>query len=56
LWDVNTAQLTQLAQMREKEELTIPVGSILPLAGAIAAHQMLAGARAHRQGKIVIEV
>jgi len=54
--DVNTAQLTQLAQMHEKGELTISVGSILPLADAIAAHEMLAGTRAHKRGKIVMEV
>jgi len=54
--DVNTDQLTQLAQLHERHELTIPVGSVLPLAEAIAAHEMLAGTRAHQRGKIVIEV
>jgi hypothetical protein len=42
--------------MHEKQELTIPVGSILPLTDAIDAHEMLAGTRAHKRGKIVIEV
>ena len=54
--DVNTDQLTQLAQLHERHELTIPVGSILPLADAVAAHEMLAGTRAHRRGKIVIKI
>ena len=54
--DVNTDQLTQLAQLHERCELTIPVGSVLPLADAIAAHEMLAGTRAHQPGKIVIKV
>jgi NADPH:quinone reductase-like Zn-dependent oxidoreductase len=54
--DVNTEQLTQLAQLHERYELTIAVGSVLPLADAIAAHEMLAGTRAHQPGKIVIKV
>ena len=54
--DVNTDQLTQLAQLHERHELTIAMGSILPLAEAIAAHEMLAGTRAHQRGKIVIKV
>jgi NADPH:quinone reductase-like Zn-dependent oxidoreductase len=54
--DVNTDQLTQLAQLHERQELTIPVGSILPLADAVAAHEMLAGMRAHQRGKIVIKI
>jgi NADPH:quinone reductase-like Zn-dependent oxidoreductase len=54
--DVNTDQLTQLAQLHERHELTIPVGSVLPLTQAIAAHEMLAGTRPHQRGKIVIEV
>ena len=54
--DVNTDQLTQLAQLHERRELIIPVGSIVLLADAIAAHEMLAGTRAHKRGKIVIEL
>jgi NADPH:quinone reductase-like Zn-dependent oxidoreductase len=54
--DVNTDQLTQLAQLHERHELTIPVGSVLPLADAVAAHEMLAGTRARQRGKIVIKV
>jgi len=33
-----------------------PVGSIVPLADVVAAHEMLAGTRPHKRGKIVIEV
>jgi len=54
--DVNTDQLTQLAQLHERHELTIPVGSIVPLADVVATHEMLAGTRPHKRGKIVIEV
>ena len=54
--DANTDQLTQLAQLQEKQELTIPVGSIVPLADAVAAHEMLAGTRPHQRGKIVIDL
>ena len=54
--DVNTAQLAQLAQMHARKELVIPVGSVLPLADVRAAHEMLAGTRAHRRGKIVLRV
>jgi NADPH:quinone reductase-like Zn-dependent oxidoreductase len=54
--DVNTDQLTQLVQLHERHELTISVGSVLLLAEAIAAHEMLAGTRARQRGKIVIKV
>jgi NADPH:quinone reductase-like Zn-dependent oxidoreductase len=54
--DVNTTQLTRLADMHAAKELVIPVGSVLPLADARAAHEMLAGTRAHKRGKIVLHV
>jgi NADPH:quinone reductase-like Zn-dependent oxidoreductase len=54
--DVNTAALTRLAQLRESKELTVPVGTVLPLGEVRAAHEMLAGTRAHRRGKIVLRV
>jgi len=54
--DVNADQLTQLARLHESHELTIPVGRIVPLADVVAAHEMLAGTRPHKRGKIVIEV
>ena len=54
--DVNTTQLTRLADMRAAKDLIIPVGSVLPLAEARAAHEMLAGTRARKRGKIVLNV
>jgi NADPH:quinone reductase-like Zn-dependent oxidoreductase len=54
--DVNTAQLARLAEMHDKNELVIPVGSVLPLGEVRAAHEMLAGSRAHKRGKIVLQV
>jgi NADPH:quinone reductase-like Zn-dependent oxidoreductase len=54
--DVNTAQLARLADMHDNNELVVPVGSVLPLGEARAAHEMLAGSRAHKRGKIVLQV
>ncbi len=54
--DVNTAQLARLADMHDNNELVVPVGSVLPLSEARAAHEMLAGTRAHKRGKIVLQV
>jgi NADPH:quinone reductase-like Zn-dependent oxidoreductase len=54
--DVNSAQLARLAQMCADRQFTVPVGSVLPLAEARAAHEMLAGTRAHNRGKIVLRV
>jgi NADPH:quinone reductase-like Zn-dependent oxidoreductase len=54
--DVNTAQLARLADMHDNNELVVPVGSVLPLGEARAAHEMLAGTRAHKRGKIVLQV
>ncbi len=53
--DVNGGDLAQLMRMRERGELTIPVGSILSLEEAVTAHEMLAG-KPHKRGKIVLEV
>jgi NADPH:quinone reductase-like Zn-dependent oxidoreductase len=54
--DVNATQLARLAQMRADGQLIVPVGSVLPLIEARAAHEMLAGTRAHNRGKIVLRV
>ena len=54
--DVNTAQLARLADMHDNNELVVPVGSVLPLSEVRAAHEMLAGTRAHKRGKIVLQV
>ena len=45
-----------LAEMHAAKELVVPVGSVLPLREARAAHEMLAGTRARKRGKIVLHV
>ena len=42
--------------MIKRKEIRTAVGSILPLADVRAAHEMLAGTRPHRRGKIVLQV
>ena len=54
--DVNSVQLARLADMLRRKELQTSVGSVVPLAEARAAHQMLAGILAHKPGKIVLQV
>jgi NADPH:quinone reductase-like Zn-dependent oxidoreductase len=54
--DVNTSQLAKIAGMFETKQLAIPVGSVLPLSEARAAHELLAGSRTHAPGKIVLAV
>lgn len=54
--DVNSAQLAEIAGMFERKQLTIPVGSVLPLSEARAAHEMMAGSRPHLRGKIVLAI
>src|SRR5262249_29689945 len=51
--DVNSVQLARLADMLRRKELQTSVGSVLPLAEARAAHQMLDGILAHKLGKNV---
>ena len=53
--DVNGKDLAQLAEMHERGELVIPVGSILPLREAEIAHEMLGG-KPHKRGKIVLQL
>jgi NADPH:quinone reductase-like Zn-dependent oxidoreductase len=53
--EVTTARLDQLTELFERRKLTTRVGSVLPLAQARHAHEMLAGAP-HNSGKIVLEV
>lgn len=48
--DVNSAQLTRLADMLDAKEVFTSVGTVLPLAEARAAHEMLAGERPHERG------
>ncbi len=54
--DVNSMQLARLADMLRRKEIRTSVGSVLPLAEARAAHQMLCGVLAHKLGKIVLQV
>src|SRR6516164_3962361 len=52
--DVTSAQLARLGEMLDAKELATSVGTVLPLAEARAAHEILAGERPHQRGKIVL--
>jgi NADPH:quinone reductase-like Zn-dependent oxidoreductase len=54
--DVNNPQLAEIAGKFENKQLTIPIGSVLQLSQARAAHEMMAGSRPHLRGKIVLAV
>jgi NADPH:quinone reductase-like Zn-dependent oxidoreductase len=54
--DVNSAQLARLADMLGAKELVTSVGTVLSLAEARAAHEMLAGVRSRERGKIVLRI
>lgn len=56
LVNVTTEQLTDIAAMVDAGELVTNVGTVLPLADAIKAHEMLEGTRSHARGKIVLKV
>ena len=53
LVEVTTARLRILTDLFERRKLSTQVGSVLPLAQARAAHEMLGGAP-HKRGKIVL--
>ena len=53
---VNTADLTRLAELIDAGQLETNVGTILPLAGARRAHEMLEGTRSRPRGKVVLKV
>ena len=53
--DVTRDRLDRISAMVEREALKLPVGEVLDLAGATAAHRMLDGAP-HKPGKIVLKV
>jgi NADPH:quinone reductase-like Zn-dependent oxidoreductase len=53
--DVTTDRLNTIAELFDRKKLVPQVGTVLPLADARVAHQMLAGAP-HRRGKIVLNV
>ncbi len=54
--DVNSMQLALLADMVRGKKIQTSVGSVLSLAEARAAHQMLAGTLSRKPGKIVLQV
>jgi NADPH:quinone reductase-like Zn-dependent oxidoreductase len=56
LVDVTTACLTQIAASIETGALVATVGTVLPLAAARVAHEMLEGQRPRPRGKIVLNV
>ncbi len=53
---VNTADLTRLAEMIDAGQLRSDVGTVLPLADARRAHEMLEGTLPRARGKIVLKV
>ena len=53
--DVTTDRLNTIAELFDGKKLFPQVGTVLPLADALVAHQMLAGAP-HGRGKIVLSV
>ena len=53
---VNTTDLARLADLIDTGRLETNVGTILPLAGARRAHEMLEGTRSRPRGKIVLKV
>lgn len=54
LVQVTTAHLERIAALVEAGELATRVGTVLPLAEARVAHEMLDGTRPHAPGKIVL--
>ncbi len=55
LVEVTTARLDDLAELFRRGQLSTRVGSVLPLASARIAHEMLAGSP-HERGKIVLDM
>jgi NADPH:quinone reductase-like Zn-dependent oxidoreductase len=55
LVEVNTARLNKIRELFDVGRLRADVGTVLPLAEAKRAHEMLAGAP-HARGKIVLDV
>jgi NADPH:quinone reductase-like Zn-dependent oxidoreductase len=56
LVQVDSASLARIATLIDDGQLATRVGSVLPLAEARAAHEMLAGTRPRARGKIVLAV
>jgi NADPH:quinone reductase-like Zn-dependent oxidoreductase len=55
LVDVTTERLNALSKLFDSGELSSNVGTVLPLADARRAHELLAGAP-HKRGKIVLQM
>jgi len=53
--DITTARLNKITELFDNGKLVTDVGTVLPLAEARVAHEMLAGAP-HKRGKIVLKV
>lgn len=56
LVDVTTERLARIAAMIEAGAITTSVGTVLPLAAAKVAHEMLEGNRPRERGKIVLRM
>jgi len=56
LVNVTTAHLRQIAAMIDAGDLAVNVGTVMPLADARVAHEMLEGLRSKGCGKIVLSV
>jgi NADPH:quinone reductase-like Zn-dependent oxidoreductase len=54
--DVNTTDLQSIAHALDLKKLRANVGTVLPLADARIAHEMLSGERPHPRGKIMLRV
>src|SRR5262249_33898704 len=53
--DVTTARLKKITELFDSRKLVTDVGSVLPLADARIAHEMIGGAP-HKRGKIVLNI
>jgi NADPH:quinone reductase-like Zn-dependent oxidoreductase len=53
--EVTTARLKAITELFESAKLVTDVGTVLPLADARIAHEMLGGAP-HKRGKIVLSI
>lgn len=53
---VTTEGLDRIAELIDAGNISVHVGSVLPLAQARVAHEMLAGTVSHPPGKIVLEI
>ncbi|MDW6024319.1 NADP-dependent oxidoreductase [Mesorhizobium sp. BAC0120] len=56
LVEVTTTRLEKITAAIDANRLTPSVGTVLPLAAARSAHEMLEGTRPHPRGKIVLQV